>query len=135
MWALVIVGKPRNMEDFYRGIAALTIARVNHVDANVIINGEIMLKNYPKNKYFDHVVLKVNVPLDIRGLLDYGKPIMIVEDSTSKRRLISRRNELSSIKADIEFEFMYVKPVSSNKLILSLQRNQENGFYVLEVGV
>lgn len=134
MWGIIVIGKPRDMEDFYRGIAALTIARVNHIDANVIINGEIMLKNYPGNKYFDHVALKVNLPLDIKGLLNCSKPIMIIEDSATERRLISRRNELSNIKADIELAFMYVKPVSSKELILSLQRSQENDFYVLEVG-
>lgn len=130
MWGIVVIGKPRNLEDFCRGIAALIIAKINFKDANVVINGEIPLKSYPGNKRFDHVILKANIPLDIKGLLDYGERIMIVEDSTLEKRLIDRRNELSYVDASIKLEFLHVKPKTNSKLILSLQRNK---FYTLEV--
>lgn len=79
---------------------------------------------------FGHVVLKVDIPLDIKGLLNYDKPIIIVEDSTLEKRLVNRRNELSYVNANIELEFLHVKPKTNSKLILSLRRDE---FYTLEV--
>lgn len=126
-WGLIVLGDPDDLVELYKGMAALAIART-FSSANFVINGETPLWG----KRFDHIAFEINIPIDIKKLLIDSRPVMIVEDSRSKERLMKRKNELSN--SNINIEFLYVEPVINKELMLSLWKNG-TGFYRLEVGV
>jgi len=129
MWGILIIGKPRGLDDMYRGLASLIIAWSGGIRCNMVVNGEIPIIS---DKHFDHVGLEVEIPLDLRKLIRGSTPCIIVEDSRSKKRLLRRENELYHI--DIPKAFVYITPRMERNFMLSLTKIN-NSMYRMEVNV
>ena len=129
MWATMILGDVKSMYDLYRGLAALIIAKRYDKSINLVVHGEIPYMG----RRFDHIAYKIDIPIQVNGLLKSNNPLMIIEDSSSSRRLRNRRKELESL--DMPIEYLYINPVNNKHLILSLKISEENNLYMMEVGV
>lgn len=131
VWALMMLGNPKDLEDMYRGVTSLVIAWNLGFKCNLLLNGEIPIDDFA-NKHFDHVGYIIQAPLDSKLFTKNASPLVIIEDSTSSRRLSARMAELQSI--NIPKAFMHVVPkIQEYETILSLKK--KDTMYEMEVNI
>jgi len=103
----------------------------------VIISGEVPISGF--NKRFDHVICNPGIFsnlifLDLKALIRSCQPAVIIEDSTSDRRLKQRMDDLRDI--NYKKAFMHITYKLDKSLIMSLRRSSEDeDLYEVEVGL
>ena len=130
MWSILVVGNVRSLDEFYRGVAALLIAKMHDRSVNTIVNGEIPYRD----KRLDHIAYRINIPIQVKGLTKLGNPLMAIEDSSSLGRLKERKIELKFL--NVPLGYLHVKPIADKHSIIKLTiANEEENLYLMEVGV
>jgi len=131
MWYLAVWGNFTKNE-LWRGIGALIVAiREGASPPLLVVNGEVRIG---KNN-FDHVFYRVDIPLDIKKIIGDLPYELVIEDSTSYRRLINRFNELKSLGTPVKFVLV---EYGSGPLLFSLEKLSNNvleDYYKLRVSL
>lgn len=131
MWYLSVWGDFTKNE-LWRGIGALIVAIREGVSPPLlVVNGEVRIG---KNN-FDHVFYRVDIPLDVKKITGDLPYELVIEDSTSYRRLISRFNELKSLGTPAKFILV---EYSSGSPLFSLEKLSSNvleDYYKLKVSL
>ena len=115
---LIISNEDPSLDELLRDVASLVIAWLEGIKINVLINGEVPIN---ENR-MDHVGYRINMPIDIKRIIDSNRPSIIIEDSASKKRLIQRRNELEHVELPKAFLYVNRHQVMEKNFILSLKK-------------
>ncbi len=133
MRGIILIGYEKALfEDLIRDIVALAIAYKLNPEINFIANGEILISRF-ENLRFDHVAGRIDLPLDLRRIVSNMEPQIIVEDSTSSRRLTGRRATLKEL--GIPIAYLLINKSFTKDLVLSLTKAiDQDDLYIVEVG-
>jgi len=133
MRAIILLGDIKNETEIARSMMALLIAWKRGLRSHVIVSGEISLNSYTGTR-FDHVIIDAKIPLDLKAIVENSKPLMVIEDSKSKERLMRRREDLRWL--DLQKAFVHLVPVADENLIVKLKKlSEDEDLYVMEVGL